>query len=404
MANTKNLAASFVATAPSPATTGLSLVVTAATGTYFPTAPFYATLTPPASLSTPGTSEIVLVTAVSTDTLTIVRAQKSTTAKTVVAGWIITNGVYTEDVYTSSIVIGEVLGGTPNGALTTFTTSQLYSSVEVFKNGVRMQSGAGNDYTISGNTITFASAPATGAKLLVNGIVGSQVMIQGSNSLITDEVPAGAVGGNTVYTTNRPYIGASLEVYINGDKQKRGVHFFENSPATGGFTMSDAPLTGDDIMVNYQFAASVSGNADTVDNLHASSTPTANTLFPLDALARLPLVGTGRQNNTSNTVTNPRIETGWVAIPVSSTTPNATIVITFGSAFTSVPIVLATFGGDTAGASSTLGAGGANVQAAAAMARTVSTTGATLTAGTFNSSFNWTSGNTVYIHWIAIGV
>src|ERR1039458_6004292 len=99
MAQLTNFPTSLVATAPSPATSGTSCVVTAAEGAVFPAVPFYATLAPnnvlPVQGATPN-SEVVLVTARTTDTLTIVRAQLSTTAQTVAIGWRITASVYAE--------------------------------------------------------------------------------------------------------------------------------------------------------------------------------------------------------------------------------------------------------------------------------------------------------------------
>lgn len=83
---TKNLAVSDVATAPSPAASGTSLVVTAGHGTRFPTVPFQATIWPSSSLPDPSNAEIVRVTGRSTDTLTIVRAQEGSSARTVVVG------------------------------------------------------------------------------------------------------------------------------------------------------------------------------------------------------------------------------------------------------------------------------------------------------------------------------
>lgn len=69
----KNFAYSTVATAPSPATTGTSLVVAAGTGSRFPTPPFNATIWPSNTYPTTANAEIVRVTAISTDTLTITR-------------------------------------------------------------------------------------------------------------------------------------------------------------------------------------------------------------------------------------------------------------------------------------------------------------------------------------------
>lgn len=83
---TKNFSISTVATAPSPATSGTSLVVEAGQGTRFPTPPFNATIAPIDELPTPDNSEIVRVTAISTDTFTITRATESSTARSVVIG------------------------------------------------------------------------------------------------------------------------------------------------------------------------------------------------------------------------------------------------------------------------------------------------------------------------------
>ncbi len=82
----KNFAYSTVATAPSPATSGTSLVVAAADGTKFPAVPFNATIWPVSTQPTTANAEIVRVTVVSTDTFTITRAQESTAARTVVVG------------------------------------------------------------------------------------------------------------------------------------------------------------------------------------------------------------------------------------------------------------------------------------------------------------------------------
>ena len=73
-----NLAVSSVAAAPSPATSGTTLSVSAGHGARFPTVPFNATVWPAGVLPDPTTAEIVRVTARSTDALTITRAQEST--------------------------------------------------------------------------------------------------------------------------------------------------------------------------------------------------------------------------------------------------------------------------------------------------------------------------------------
>lgn len=278
MANISNLGSSFAVSFSNP-----TLVVTTGTGANFPAAPFYVTATPAGSLSTMGTSEILLVTAKSGDTFTVTRAQKGTSTKSIAAGWIITNGIYVEDLM-STITFGEVPTGTVNGTNTVFTTAQPFTSIEVFKNGLRLK-GAGNDYTVTNNTtITFTTAPTAGTLLLVNYVMGNQTYLVGSNSLVTDETPSGSVNGvNTTFTTAQPYIGGSLQVFVNGVKQKRVTHFVETTPSTGSFTISDAPQTGDDVMVVYQFVQSTTANADTVDGIHANTVPTPNQLLALNS-------------------------------------------------------------------------------------------------------------------------
>ena len=82
----KNFAVSSVATAPSPAASGTSLVVTAGHGARFPTVPFNAVIWPTGTASTPANAEVVRVTVVATDTLTITRAQEGSSARTVIVG------------------------------------------------------------------------------------------------------------------------------------------------------------------------------------------------------------------------------------------------------------------------------------------------------------------------------
>ncbi len=84
--NHKNFAYSTVATAPSPATSGTSLVIQSGDGAIFPAVPFNAVIWPVSVSPSVANAEIVRVTGKSTDTLTIVRTQEGTSARTVVVG------------------------------------------------------------------------------------------------------------------------------------------------------------------------------------------------------------------------------------------------------------------------------------------------------------------------------
>lgn len=70
----------------------------------------------------------------------------------------------------SQRVTREVPSGTLNGTNTNFTlvSAPLSGTEEVFLNGLLQNGGAGNDYTIATNTITFAVAPVSTDIILIN--------------------------------------------------------------------------------------------------------------------------------------------------------------------------------------------------------------------------------------------
>ena len=70
----------------------------------------------------------------------------------------------------ANFIYGEVPTGAINGANAAFALANTPQSgtVRVYLNGVRQQVGAGNDYTISGGTVTFNGAPTTGDIVLVD--------------------------------------------------------------------------------------------------------------------------------------------------------------------------------------------------------------------------------------------
>src|SRR6266550_2199862 len=82
----KNFAIGIVATAPSPAISGTSLTLQTGQGTLMPAVPFNAPVWPTVAQPTSTNAEIVRVTAVSGDVLTIVRSQEGTSARTIVVG------------------------------------------------------------------------------------------------------------------------------------------------------------------------------------------------------------------------------------------------------------------------------------------------------------------------------
>ncbi len=192
----------------------------------------------------------------------------------------------------STWVFNIVPSGTINGTNPTFTLPSAATNIILTLNGIVLRPGAGNDYTLSGNTITMlgSSIPTTGSTLLASYTTGTSAMVQGSSSFVWKVAASGTKNGtNTAFTTpgGQAYIGGTLQAYVNGIAQ--GLSVTETNPASGAFTFDVAPLSTDEIELSYMVAAAVSANADTVDNFNASSTPTANTLLPLDANGKIPV-------------------------------------------------------------------------------------------------------------------
>jgi len=71
---------------------------------------------------------------------------------------------------TAKFITRETPAGALNGVNTTYTlaSTPVVGSEEVFLNGLLQEPGAGNDYTISGLTITYLAAPASTDRIRVN--------------------------------------------------------------------------------------------------------------------------------------------------------------------------------------------------------------------------------------------
>ena len=70
----------------------------------------------------------------------------------------------------ANFVFGEIPSGAINGSNTTYTISvtPTTSTLSLYLNGMLLRSGAGNDYTITTNTITMTTAPVSGDVLIAN--------------------------------------------------------------------------------------------------------------------------------------------------------------------------------------------------------------------------------------------
>lgn len=227
MANKKNFANGVLASAVADTDTDFDLA--SGQGSRMPATPFYLTITPANQLSTEDNSEIVLVTAVSTDNLTVTRAQRGTTAKSFASGDIVGNAIYKEDLDEKE----DVSNKSTNTSLGTSDT--LYPTQKAVK------------------TYVDNFAP--------------------ENGFVLGEIPSGTVdGSNVTFTTANAYIEDTLVVYVEGIRQIRDVHYTESIPGSGQFTFTTAPSVGYAISVDYMRNLNTGTvDADTVDGYHAST-------------------------------------------------------------------------------------------------------------------------------------
>jgi hypothetical protein len=195
--------------------------------------------------------------------------------------------------------------------------------------------------TLTNKTLTspLINSGTVGADPTINlGIASKQYVdtkTLGSNSIIVQETPTGTVNGTTTLFTTQlaKYVANSLEVFINGLQQTKTTDYTETSPSSGTFTFTVAPLTGDVVKVAYQFSTGASGNADTVDGIHASATPVANQLLALNSSAQVSSdathVWSAIGNMSSTTITNAYQDIATATLPTTVIAHKYLIIASF---------------------------------------------------------------------------
>jgi len=144
----------------------------------------------------------------------------------------------------------ETPSGTINGTNKVFTlanTPNPTGSLIVELNG-SIQVAGGNDYTLSGNTVTFVSAPVNGSTLLVWYRYSG-----GTVSYADNETPSGTIdGSNTTFTlAHSPSPAASLILQLNGMVQAPGGVDYTLSGST--ITFASAPVNGSTLQAWYRY-------------------------------------------------------------------------------------------------------------------------------------------------------
>jgi len=343
----KNFSVSLVATAPSPATSGTSLVVTAGQGSYFPATPFDATIWPSGVQPTNTNAEIVRVTNVSTDTFTITRAQYGTTAQSIAVGYQIAQTVDANLLNQ----LAPLSGATFTGNVT--APAHIASGLTGATAASRYVGGTTNGAPVSGTfavgdfiidqTATIwvcltAGTPGTWWPLIEAHMVSRSATATAGPNEVT--IFTGSTASQTISVIAAPVDGATWTI-INRSSVPVTAGFGASSMlplgSTSSVTSLVVPVNGAYSFINYaagQWYMTASNNlANSVGTLSVTNGGTGTTTAPavgsipvaISTSAYTPLaIGTNGQVLTSNGTT-----ASWQAV---ASVPLATVDLTAQSA------------------------------------------------------------------------
>lgn len=139
--NHKNFAGTVVVTPPTPAASGTTLIVF--DGTVFPAAPFNISIWPSNATPTPTNAEVARVTAISSNTLTITRAQESSVARAITTGDNVANTVTKKALADLEGVVAPLNTLASGGVLSATALGVPVTSAALTANGFVLGGGAG---------------------------------------------------------------------------------------------------------------------------------------------------------------------------------------------------------------------------------------------------------------------
>lgn len=159
-----NFAYSTVLTAPSPAISGTSLVLASGDGALMPTAPFNMTVWPTSVQPLKSNAEIIRVTAVTGDTLTIIRAQEGSSARTIISGDQIANTITAKDFTDIENTIPSTTDDLPEGSTNLyFTTARAQASI----------TGTTNRISVTAGVVDISASYAGQSSITTLGTIGT---------------------------------------------------------------------------------------------------------------------------------------------------------------------------------------------------------------------------------------
>lgn len=241
----KNFAISRVATAPSPADSGTTLVVETGDGSLFPdpsaSGEYNVVIYPNGEQPTSTNAEIVRVTARTSDTMTIEREQESTSARTIVEGDIVMLAITAKMVSDLSTAVTGVVTEDAEQTLTNKTlTAPALSSPTI--------SGAWDGWISAGETWTYASADdptftfTVASDVTTKYSAGMKIKLtQGTVKYFIITAVSTYSGGNTTITVygGTDYDLANSAISANAYSMMKSPQGFPMSPAKWTVSVTD---------------------------------------------------------------------------------------------------------------------------------------------------------------------
>lgn len=186
------------------------------------------------------------------------------------------------------------------------STSPTRSNAEIVKVTGGLSSGGTTTLTIvraQGSPVTTAQSVTTSFDIF-NAIAAETI---GLASFYENETPSGTVNGsNVTFTLTTTPVTGSLQLFRDGQLMKGGGADY--TLTTNSIAFVTAPATGSVLLAFYKVAATTSGNADTVDSLHATQYGNNSGILIADYLGWLDL------SNTTFTYSSVDGATGVVTI------------------------------------------------------------------------------------------